>query len=114
MGAASLTQTGADDPSLIYDLDTNDHARFLCAMGYNHTAISLLTNTPCPKTNNVFANLNLPSITIPELGRSVTVVRTVANVGPDLSIYTATIEAPPSTDVTEEPSVLAPVECLFC
>ncbi|KAI3446171.1 hypothetical protein Pfo_002836 [Paulownia fortunei] len=107
-GGGHVDPNRAIDPGLIYDMDIKHHARFLCAMGYNVTAIGLLTttNTPCPKTNNFLANFNLPSITIPELERSVTVSRIVTNVGPDLSIYTARIEAPPGTDVTVEPPIL--------
>lgn len=107
-GGGYVYPNRAIDPGLIYDMDTKDHARFLCAMGYNDTAISLLTRTNalCPKTNNFIANYNLPSITIPELGRSVTVSRIVTNVGHDFSIYTARIEAPSGTDVTVEPPFL--------
>lgn len=108
-GGGHVNPNKAIDPGLIYDLDVKDHARFLCALGYNATSISLLTrtNAPCRGTANFLANFNLPSITIPQLKNCMTVSRIVTNVGPDLSIYTATIQAPPGTDVMVEPPILA-------
>ena len=30
------------NPGLIYDMKTSDYVRFLCSMGYNNTAITLM------------------------------------------------------------------------
>ncbi|KAL2460081.1 Subtilase family protein [Abeliophyllum distichum] len=107
-GGGHVDPNKAVNPGLVYDLDVKDHARFLCAMGYNATAISLLTrtNAPCRGTANFLANFNLPSITIPQLKNCMTVSRTVTNVGPDISIYTAMIQSPPGTDVVVKPPIL--------
>lgn len=78
-------------------------------MGYNSSAISLLTEhkTKCPKRHQLsLLDLNLPSITVPALRNSVTVTRTVTNVGNLTSIYRALVEPPMGTSVTVEPRVL--------
>lgn len=107
-GGGQVDPNRAIDPGLIFDMDMKHHAQFLCAMGYNDTSISLLTqiNAPCSKTDNFILNYNLPSIIIPELEGSVTVSRIATNVGPDLSIYMSRIEAPTGTEVTVEPRIL--------
>ncbi|KAJ6766012.1 PROPROTEIN CONVERTASE SUBTILISIN/KEXIN [Salix purpurea] len=96
-------------PGLVFDMGTSDYIRFLCALGYNSSAISLMTRTRtrCKKSANFLVNLNLPSITIPELKQNLTVSRTVTNVGPITSIYVARVLAPAGTQVTVEPSVLS-------
>ncbi|KAG6777895.1 hypothetical protein POTOM_017736 [Populus tomentosa] len=65
------------------------------------------TRTRCKKSTTFLVNLNLPSITIPELKQNLTVSRTVTNVGPITSIYVARVLAPAGTRVTVEPSVLS-------
>jgi len=50
--------------------------------------------------------MNLPSIIIPELKQPLTVSRTVTNVGPVKSVYTARVEAPIGVSVTVEPPTL--------
>lgn len=107
-GGGHVDANKALDPGLIYDMDRNDYAQFLCSMGYNKTAISWLTRSllPCHAPSNFLVNLNLPSITIPALQRSLQVSRTVTNVGPVVSIYSARIQAPPGIKVRVEPSLL--------
>lgn len=70
------------DPGLVYDLTPTDYLNFLCTLGYNETLISLLSKNTykCPNPINL-ANFNYPSITIPSLVGSITVTRTVKNVG---------------------------------
>ncbi|KAF8405314.1 hypothetical protein HHK36_010218 [Tetracentron sinense] len=48
-----------------------------------------------------------PSISIPELRKSVEVWRTVINVGPAKSVYTAHVKAPPRVIVRVEPPILS-------
>ncbi|KAK1262311.1 Subtilisin-like protease [Acorus gramineus] len=52
-------------------------------------------------------DLNLPSITVPDLKEELTVSRTVTNIGAATSIYTAIVEAPPGISVRIHPPVLA-------
>ncbi|CAK8576636.1 unnamed protein product [Lathyrus sativus] len=96
------------DPGLVFDLGKTDYLNFLCSMGYNNTAITLLTDSPtkCIKSRKFLLNMNLPSITIPELKQPLTVTRTVTNVGPIKSTYIVRVAAPVGISVTVEPTVL--------
>lgn len=96
------------DPGLVFDLEKTDYLNFLCSMGYNNTAITLLTDSPtkCIKSRKFLSNMNLPSITIPELKQPLTVTRTVTNVGPIKSTYIVRVVAPVGISVTVEPTVL--------
>ena len=107
-GGGHVDPNKVTNPGLIYDMETSDYVRFLCSMGYNNTAISLLTGSPtrCRKSPKFLLNMNLPSITIPELMQSVTVSRTVTNVGPVKSTYIARVVAPIGISVTVEPPIL--------
>ncbi|XAR72774.1 Tripeptidyl-peptidase II [Bertholletia excelsa] len=107
-GGGHVNPNKAIDPGLIYDMGITDYVNFLCSMGYNDTAISSVTrlSSPCPKLKGRLLKLNLPSISIPELKNKVTVSRTVTNVGPEVSVYTARVEAPPGVNVTVKPSIL--------
>lgn len=107
-GGGHVNPNKAADPGLIYDMGITDHVYFLCSMGYNNSAISLMVRhkTICHKRARSQADLNLPSISIPDLRRSLTVSRTVTNVGPVNSVYTALVEAPPGVNVQVRPSIL--------
>ncbi|EXC24675.1 hypothetical protein L484_008446 [Morus notabilis] len=108
-GGGHVDPNKAISPGLIYDLGTSDYIRFLCSMGYNNTAISYLANSSIKcstKSTEFLLDLNLPSITIPELMRSLTVTRTVTNVGPVNSVYIARVEAPAGVTASVKPSVL--------
>ncbi|KAF2322835.1 hypothetical protein GH714_031250 [Hevea brasiliensis] len=65
-GGGHVDPNKALNPGLIYDLGISDYVRFLCSMGYNNSAISLMTQsqTVCQKSTKSLANLNLPSITV--------------------------------------------------
>ncbi|XP_024989329.1 subtilisin-like protease SBT3.9 [Cynara cardunculus var. scolymus] len=109
-GGGHVDPNKAINPGLVYNMTTADYVRFLCAMGYNDSAISSLANlhSPCSRKTNFLRNLNLPSISIPELRKSITVTRMVTNVNPTTtpSVYVARIEAPPGTKVRVAPSIL--------
>ncbi|KNA23934.1 hypothetical protein SOVF_020920, partial [Spinacia oleracea] len=108
-GGGHIEPNKAIDPGLIYDMKTSDYIPFLCLLGHTNSAIKSMTKTDikCPNKNNSLVNLNLPSISIPELKNSLVVKRTVTNVGPALSVYKARIEAPGGVSVEVNPSVLA-------
>lgn len=98
----------AVDPGLIYDAGIDDYVRFLCDTGFSGKSVSRLTQTRvnCTKTRLNELNLNLPSITIPNLKRKVTVTRKVTNVGPVDSVYKATVQAPQGIKMKVEPQIL--------
>ncbi|OVA20401.1 Peptidase S8/S53 domain [Macleaya cordata] len=108
-GGGHVDPNKAADPGLIYDMGILDHVNFLCSMGYNNSAISLMVShhVACHKTSKLQADLNLPSIFIPDLRKSLMVWRTVTNVGSVNSIYTAKVKAPPGVIVRVKPSILS-------
>ncbi|VVA33197.1 PREDICTED: subtilisin [Prunus dulcis] len=108
-GGGHVDPNKAISPGLIYDIESSDYIHFLCSMGYNNTAISLVAGTKitCQKSTKFIVNLNLPSITIHELKQSMTVSRRVTNVGPVNSVYFARVQAPAGVSVKVKPSVLS-------
>ncbi|KAI4989208.1 hypothetical protein ZWY2020_036525 [Hordeum vulgare] len=107
-GGGHVDPNRAAHPGLVYDMRPSDYVRFLCSMGYNNSAIASMVqqHTPCQHSPKSQLNLNVPSITIPELRGKLSVSRTVTNVGPVTSKYRARVEAPPGVDVTVSPSLL--------
>ncbi|KAL2237880.1 UNVERIFIED_CONTAM: Subtilisin-like protease SBT3.5 [Sesamum indicum] len=106
-GGGIANPNGAACPGLVYDMDESDYINYLCSMEYNNSAISRLTGKPvtCPKTVSLL-DVNLPSITIPYLGNSTTLTRTVTNVGATNSIYHVIVEPPTGTIVLVNPPIL--------
>ncbi|XP_015892327.1 subtilisin-like protease SBT3.9 isoform X1 [Ziziphus jujuba] len=107
-GGGHVNPNKAISPGLVYDSGVSDYVQFLCSMGYNDTATSLVAGTPtkCLKSTNFLVNLNLPSITIPDLKQRLTVTRTVRNVGPENSVYIARIQTPAGVSVRVKPKIL--------
>ncbi|KAK3001217.1 hypothetical protein RJ639_022053 [Escallonia herrerae] len=108
LGGGIANPNDAAHPGLVYDMDKADYIKYLCAMGYNNSAISHLTDNPttCPKRQPSIRDINLPSITIPSLKNSTTLTRTVTNVGPLESVYKVAVEPPFGTVVLVRPNVL--------
>lgn len=107
-GGGIVNPNAAANPGLVYDMGKADYMHYLCAMGYNNSAISRLTghSTTCPIKRPSILDINLPSITIPSLRNSITVTRTVTNVGAPKSVYEATIDPPLGTVVSVNPNPL--------
>lgn len=107
-GGGHIEPNKAFDPGLIYDIKTSDYIHFLCLSGYQNSAIPLMTRAKvhCRKEKGSILDLNLPSISVPELKKTLTVRRAVTNVGPAISVYKARVEPPPGVSVKIDPSVL--------
>ncbi|KAH6756266.1 hypothetical protein C2S53_003686 [Perilla frutescens var. hirtella] len=107
-GGGLVNPNAARNPGLVYDIETQDYINYLCAMGYAQTDINQLAGTKksCPKSGLSVLDLNLPSITVSNLKGSVTVTRTVTNVGNPNSNYEAVVVAPFGTTVKVNPSRL--------
>lgn len=109
-GGGHVDPNRAIDPGLIYDMGVPQYTDCLCSMGYNNSAVSSMTEHPTSchsATPESQKDLNLPSISIPNLRKKLTVIRTVTNVGHLSSVYTARVEAPPGVTVQVKPSVLS-------
>ncbi|KAK1321443.1 Subtilisin-like protease [Acorus calamus] len=97
-GSGHVDPNRAMDPGLVYDIKMADYVKiFNCTLNLIPDCATL----PLPAYD-----LNLPSISVPDLKMSVTVWRTVTNVGPENSIYKAIVEPPPGIKMEVKPSVL--------
>nr|GEW58073.1 subtilisin-like protease SBT3.18 [Tanacetum cinerariifolium] len=113
IGSGHLNPVKAMDPGLIYDMKPNDYILVLCNNGYTKDQIErIITPTPgttinCPKEHKTNTNLNYPSITVSSLTSTITIKRTVRNVGPtQTAIYIASIVSPHGVEVTVWPRIL--------
>ncbi|KAI3518652.1 hypothetical protein L1887_07459 [Cichorium endivia] len=113
IGAGHINPLKAIDPGLIYDLKADDYILFLCNNGYTKDQIKRIinlapgTDVNCPKEFMSNTNLNYPSITVSSLESTVTIKRTVRNVGGKItSIYFARIVSPHGVEVTVWPRIL--------
>ncbi|KAK4266599.1 hypothetical protein QN277_027494 [Acacia crassicarpa] len=109
IGGGQVNPNKAMDPGLVYDIKSHEYIQFLCSMSYSSGSISRITKTTpsCVKEKNPGLNLNLPSISIPNLKKRVTVTRTVTNVGNLTAVYKAIVKAPYGMKVRVEPQLLS-------
>lgn len=109
IGGGHVNPDKAVYPGLVYDISTEDYIQFLCSMGYSSSSITGLTNTTinCMTNSYMRLNLNLPSITIPDLKTKVTVTRKVTNMGNINSVYKAIVKPPFGIRMTVEPKTLS-------
>ncbi|KAF8765834.1 hypothetical protein HU200_008348 [Digitaria exilis] len=109
VGAGHVAPASAADPGLVYDLGVRDYAGYICKLLGEAAlkAISGTTNLTCTKVEALGAEqLNYPAIVVPLRAEPLAVNRTVTNVGPARSSYTAKIEAPEGMTVKVEPAEL--------
>jgi hypothetical protein len=103
-GGGNINPCGAAHPGLIYDIDPHDYNKFFrCAIIKEGTS----TSASCNATATLPAyNLNLPSISVPDLRSPVIVSRTVTNVGEVLSVYHVAVQSPDGVKMEVFPPVL--------
>ncbi|CAN8290250.1 unnamed protein product [Cochlearia groenlandica] len=107
-GGGLVNPEKAAYPGLIYDMGPNDYILYLCSTGYNDSSISQLLGktTVCSNPKPSVLDMNLPSITIPNLKDKVTLTRTVTNAGPVDSVYKVVVEPPFGIQVIVTPKRL--------
>jgi subtilisin family serine protease len=100
-GAGHIAPSSAANPGLVYDIAPNEYARFLCGQGL------IYTSAQCTALGGSIAayNLNLASLTAANVLGSLTMTRTVTNVGPTTATYNATASLP-GFAVSVQPSTL--------
>ncbi|XP_057952906.1 subtilisin-like protease SBT5.4 [Malania oleifera] len=106
-GAGHVDPNKAMDPGLVYDLTINDYLNLLCATGKSQAVIaSLLKGRPyaCPNSFNLL-DFNYPSITIAELRGTISVSRTITNVGSPKT-YIALLQNPGGIFINVVPKLL--------
>ncbi|KAF3586645.1 hypothetical protein F2Q69_00027992 [Brassica cretica] len=107
-GGGLVNPEKAAEPGLIYDMGPKDYILYLCSVGYNDSSISQLVGkgTVCTDQKPSVLDMNLPSITIPNLKDEVILTRTVTNVGPVHSVYKVVVEPPLGVRVVVTPKKL--------
>jgi subtilisin family serine protease len=108
-GAGHVAPNLAVDPGLVYDVGTVDYIRYQCKV--NRAAVSPASDCTTYGTLDETYNFNLPSITVGSVTGSVTVKRSVTNVGNASASYSATAAVPGFTAVVAPTTLtLAPGE----
>ncbi|XP_019059197.1 PREDICTED: subtilisin-like protease SBT3.17 [Tarenaya hassleriana] len=107
-GGGIMNPERAAYPGLVYDMGYEDYVHYLCSAGYDDKAISGLLGKAhtCPNPKPSMLDVNLPSITVPDLREDVVITRTVTNVGPADSVYKAVIESPSGINLEVNPQSL--------
>uniref|UniRef100_A0A0E0GX90 Subtilisin-like protease n=1 Tax=Oryza nivara TaxID=4536 RepID=A0A0E0GX90_ORYNI len=99
-GAGFINPNMAADPGLIYDISASDYLKFFNCMG------GLGSGDNCTTVKGSLADLNLPSIAIPNLKTFQVATRTVTNVGQGNAVYKAFLQPPVGIEMAVEPPVL--------
>jgi subtilisin family serine protease len=101
-GSGQVTPNGAANPGLVYDATEIDYARFLC--GLNAGVYSAAT---CASVGTIAAyNLNLASLTAANVLGSLTMTRTVTNVGATSATFVSAASLPGYTVDVQPPSLV--------
>ncbi|OEL15961.1 Subtilisin-like protease SBT3.10 [Dichanthelium oligosanthes] len=99
-GGGHINPDKAADPGLVYDMDAGEYTKF-----FNNCSLGPKDDCESYRGKKLY-QLNLPSIAVPDLKDSVTVWRTVTNVGPVDATYQAVVGAPAGVNVSVQPSVI--------
>lgn len=97
IGAGHVNPLKAIDPGLVYDMDARDYILFLCSLGYSEVQIKMMVlpspsiDTGCSGSHSDL-ELNYPAITISNLQSTVTIKRTLRNVGRSSVVYFSSIK----------------------
>ncbi|KAI3508209.1 hypothetical protein L1887_23214 [Cichorium endivia] len=112
-GAGHINPPRADDPGLIYDIEAQDYFDFLCTQGLTQAELKVFAkfnNRTCQHSLSNPINLNYPALiaVFPTDKRvaTLTLQRTVTNVGHGASKYHVVVSSFKGFDVKVEPTVL--------
>ncbi|KAL0540115.1 hypothetical protein IC582_024345 [Cucumis melo] len=115
-GAGNLNPSRAISPGLIYDLNEMSYIQFLCSEGYTGSSIAVLAGTKSINCSTLIPGHGHDSLNYPTFQLSLkstkqpmttTFRRQVTNVGQPVSVYNATIKAPPGVQITVTPTTLS-------
>ncbi|KAJ9186755.1 hypothetical protein P3X46_002293 [Hevea brasiliensis] len=114
MGAGQVNPNKALDPGIIYDLNSTDYVKLLCALNFTEKQIQAITRSPSNDCSFPSLDLNYPSFVAffnsnsSKLGLTTVQEfhRTVTNVGDAVSTYTAKIPPMNGLKVTVMPEKL--------
>jgi len=114
-GSGQVNPTRAVSPGLVFDMDEMPYIQFLCHEGYNASSLAVLVGSKRVNCSTLLPGLGYDDLNYPTMQLSlknkrepITGVfrRRVTNVGPALSIYNATINAPAGVEITVRPTTL--------
>ncbi|PKA54204.1 Subtilisin-like protease [Apostasia shenzhenica] len=114
-GAGHVDPPKALDPGLIYDISPDEYFEFLCSQKLTPSQLKVFSksaNRSCKYSLAGAGNLNYPAISAVMTniqGSTLTLRRTVTNVGPPNSTYDVNISAPKGAKV-----VVRPAQLQFC
>ncbi|KAG0451743.1 hypothetical protein HPP92_026287 [Vanilla planifolia] len=112
MGSGHLDPVAASDPGLIYDIQFHDYIRYLCGSGlFSSQDVSAIVQgkITCSSIRGIKPEeLNYPSIgvTLSASSTTVTVTRTVTNVGDSDTTYTVDFVEPEGVRIDVSPVTL--------
>jgi hypothetical protein len=98
-GGGNINPDAAADPGLVYDIDPRDYNKFFACEIQKYEICNITTTLPAYQ-------LNLPSISIPELRNPIKVQRAVTNVGNVDAVYQSYIQSPIGVKIKVEPPTL--------
>ncbi|MQM02875.1 hypothetical protein Taro_035644 [Colocasia esculenta] len=104
-GAGHVNPAGAMDPSLVYDIQFEDYVWYLCGLGYSdeENLQTAFMSVDCNQFGRIeLEQLNYPSIAV-TLSYAITrevIKRTVTNVRPEPTSYTAEVSLTAQSGVT--------------
>ncbi|WOK98499.1 subtilisin-like protease SBT3.18 isoform X1 [Canna indica] len=111
IGAGHVNPLKALDPGLVYDMEPRDYVIFLCSLGYTQMQIrNMLLPSPSIDTScsgkDSDLELNYPAITVSDLCSTITIKRTLRNVGQQHAVYFARVSSPPGVHTIVWPKLL--------
>ncbi|CAL1370398.1 unnamed protein product [Linum trigynum] len=102
-GSGHFRPSKAEDPGLVYDASYKDYLLYLCSYGVK----SADKDFHCPESPPPTYDLNYPSLSVAKLKGSITIKRTVTNVGGDgKDVYFFSAKPPLGISIKVRPSIL--------
>ncbi|KAL0309188.1 UNVERIFIED_CONTAM: Subtilisin-like protease SBT4.14 [Sesamum radiatum] len=115
-GSGHLDPTRAVDPGLVYDMNDLSYIQFLCHEGYDGASIGSLVGQGTVNCSKLLPSNGVDAINYPTMQLALksnkeptagVFRRRVTNVGPNVSVYNATIKAPAGVEIAVKPATLS-------
>ncbi|XP_015899118.4 subtilisin-like protease 3 [Ziziphus jujuba] len=109
VGAGHVNPYKANDPGLVYDSEPDDYIPYLCGLNYTDKEVEIIVHrsVKCSEVKIIAeAQLNYPSFSVLLRSKSVSLTRTVTNVGEAKSTYTLEKSVPPGIGIIVKPEKL--------
>jgi len=106
-GAGHVNPNKANDPGLVYDIQSDDYIPYLCGLGYEDREIGILVQrrVRCSGVKAIpEAQLNYPSFSIVMGSDTQYYTRTLTNVGPAEATYIVDLVVPLAMGMSVNPS----------